>query len=336
MEALGFPLSSEVRLGLANAIRIQPHGQGFAVNDSYIQYYRRVVESNRIGNITGTHKEIINLIELLKAPNATRQSIITFLQTRLRDVDDEALEECMNLGVRLLLMLSIGSPRVGHSIAITGETHLDWKHESIRELISTRPRAERSITDQVKLEKIFNVKNLEYIGGIKVRWTTNLADHLRMRDDDTAVEIFHYVSFLRCHRNSPIFPEGLMDETLSTLALLLPEHNKDVKAWFKKQQKIVRKRRRLPLDPLARECGQLKKSERQIDKFVYWYDRLVILKQVFDEAEPSTIKQWWNDRRKKVQWYTFWVAALVLGLTILFGLIQCIEGAMQVYKAFNP
>lgn len=158
MEALGFPLSSEVRLGLANAIRIQPHGQGFAVNDSYIQYYRRVVESNRIGNITGTHKEIINLIELLKAPNATRQSIITFLQTRLRDVDDEALEECMNLGVRLLLMLSIGSPRVGHSIAITGETHLDWKHESIRELISTRFRAERSITDQVKLEKIFNVR----------------------------------------------------------------------------------------------------------------------------------------------------------------------------------
>lgn len=87
---------------------------------------------------------------------------------------------------------------------------------------------------------------------------------------------------------------------------------------------------------LARECGQLKKSERQIEKFVYWHDRLVILKQVFDEAEPSTIKQWWNDRRKKVQWYTFWVAALVLALTIFFGLIQCIEGAMQVYKAFNP
>lgn len=87
---------------------------------------------------------------------------------------------------------------------------------------------------------------------------------------------------------------------------------------------------------LARECGQLKKSERQIDKFRYWHDRLVVLKQVFDEAEPSTMKQWWNDRRKRVQWYTFWVAALVLGLTIFFGLIQCIEGAMQVYKAYHP
>jgi hypothetical protein len=34
-----------------------------------------------------------------------------------------------------------------------------------------------------------------------------------------------------------------------------------------------------------------------------------------------------------VQWYTFWVAALVLGLTIVFGLIQCVEGALQVYLA---
>ncbi|KAF8854411.1 hypothetical protein BDZ45DRAFT_597067 [Acephala macrosclerotiorum] len=192
------------------------------------------------------------------------------------------------------------------------------------------------MTEQVKLEKIFNARNLEQIGGIKIRWTSNLADHLRMRDDDTAVELFHYVSFLRCHQKSGLFPTGLIDETIRTLALLLPEHNKDVEKWFKKQQKATLKRRRLPLDNFVRQCGQLKKSERQIDNFVYWHDRLIILKQVFDEAEPSTMKQWWNDRRKRVQWYTFWVAALVLGLTILFGLIQCVEGAMQVYKAYHP
>jgi hypothetical protein len=87
------------------------------------------------------------------------------------------------------------------------------------------------------------------------------------------------------------------------------------------------------LDPLARECGQLKVKERQIENFEHWHDGLVILKQVFDEAEPSNIKQWWYDRRRRVQWYTFWVAALVLGLTILFGLIQRVEGALQVYLA---
>jgi hypothetical protein len=60
-----------------------------------------------------------------------------------------------------------------------------------------------------------------------------------------------------------------------------------------------------------------------------------MLKQVFDEAQPRTIVQWWHDRRNGVQWYTFWVAVLVLVLTILFGLIQSIEGALQVYASFK-
>jgi hypothetical protein len=46
--------------------------------------------------------------------------------------------------------------------------------------------------------------------------------------------------------------------------------------------------------------------------------------------------QWWYDRRRRVQWYTFWVAALVLFLTVFFGLIQCVEGGLQAWKAFNP
>ena len=114
---------------------------------------------------------------------------------------------------------------------------------------------------------------------------------------------------------------------------MLPEHDKDVETWFEKQQEQVQKRGKLPLDPKARECGQLKVEERQIETFSYWHDRLVILKQAFDEAEPSDIKQWWHDRRKRVQWYTFWVAAVVLGLTIFFGLVQSIEGGIQVYYA---
>jgi ABC-type Fe3+ transport system permease subunit len=62
---------------------------------------------------------------------------------------------------------------------------------------------------------------------------------------------------------------------------------------------------------------------------------LVMLKQVFDEAQPRTMAQWWHDRRNGVQWYTFWVAVMVLALTILFGLIQSVEGALQVYMSMK-
>jgi len=117
------------------------------------------------------------------------------------------------------------------------------------------------------------------------------------------------------------------------MSLLFPEYDKDTEIWFEKQRIKTEKRNELPLDPLARQCGQLKAEERQTCKFEYWHDRLVILKQLFDEAEPSSISQWWCDRRKGVQWYTFWVAAVVLALTIVFGLIQSVEGALQVWLA---
>ena len=85
------------------------------------------------------------------------------------------------------------------------------------------------------------------------------------------------------------------------------------------------------LDYQAVKCDRLRAIDRHIDNFAFWRDRLVVLKQVFDEAEPSTLSQWWCDRRNEVQWYTFWVAILVLVLTLVFGFVQCIEGALQVY-----
>lgn len=90
------------------------------------------------------------------------------------------------------------------------------------------------------------------------------------------------------------------------------------------------------VDERLTRCGDLITSDRQIKQFVLWRDRLVILKQAYDESTPRTMSQWWYDKRNGVQWYTFWVAVLVLFLTIVFGLIQCIEGALQVYKAYNP
>jgi hypothetical protein len=83
-------------------------------------------------------------------------------------------------------------------------------------------------------------------------------------------------------------------------------------------------------------CGHLRAEDRQIDEFRFWRDRLVILKQVFDEAEPSTWAQWWYDRRRGLQRYPFLLAAAALAMTLLLGLIQCVEGALQVYKAFRP
>ncbi|KAK7949169.1 uncharacterized protein PG986_010055 [Apiospora aurea] len=125
--------------------------------------------------------------------------------------------------------------------------------------------------------------------------------------------------------------DGLINETLRTLALLFPEAQFGRKRtrggkWLGRKREVD-----WVLDARLAHCGNL-----QIEHFTYWRDRLVILKQAYDDATPRTLSQWWHDRRNGVQWYTFWVAILVLLLTTLLGLVQCVESALQVYKACFP
>lgn len=127
-----------------------------------------------------------------------------------------------------------------------------------------------------------------------------------------------------------MFPPGLIDETLRSLALLFPQSDNHTQIWIQSLPSFDK------LDQRLLRCGHLRADDRQIENFTFWHDRLVILKQLFDEARPSTLSQWWYDRRNGVQWYTFWVAVLVLLLTLFFGFVQCVEGALQVYATFHP
>jgi hypothetical protein len=116
---------------------------------------------------------------------------------------------------------------------------------------------------------------------------------------------------------------------LRTIALLFPKYDSETKKWY---QKVALARR---LDMQLLRTGNLNAERRKIENFTYWHDRIVILKEAYDEARPNTLSQWWYDRRNGVQWYTFWVAVWVLILTIIFGLVQGVEGALQVYISLN-
>jgi hypothetical protein len=83
-------------------------------------------------------------------------------------------------------------------------------------------------------------------------------------------------------------------------------------------------------------CERVRGEERRAEEYKFWRDELLTLKELFEKPRPTSIVQFWYDRRNKMQWYTFWIATLVLCLTIFFGLIQSIEGALQVYKAYHP
>ncbi|KAI1635735.1 hypothetical protein F4809DRAFT_642226 [Biscogniauxia mediterranea] len=250
---------------------------------------------------------------------------------------DEACGNSINLSARLLLMLKIGV--VKHQAVPRG--YLDWKQDSLSDFLKLHFNQYQVLnTHHVRLPKAFNAWSINVIGGLQIEFTDNLADHLLLTDDDTKVLIFHHASFLKLQTNS-LFPDGLVEETLRTFALLFPQSEyssqhrarQEKRAWFRS---LCSGSKSYIIDQGIVLCGNLRAEDRQIERFTFWRDRLIILKQTYDDATPRTISQWWHDRRNGERWFTFWVAIVVLVLTAMFGFIQCVEGALQVYKAYNP
>jgi Ni/Fe-hydrogenase subunit HybB-like protein len=61
----------------------------------------------------------------------------------------------------------------------------------------------------------------------------------------------------------------------------------------------------------------------------YWGLRMSVAKNIFDQAEPNTLSQWWHDTRNSSRRTTFWIGALGILLAVFFGLIQSITGIIQ-------
>jgi hypothetical protein len=209
MESRSFPLSSKAKPMILNTLfdcSLDEYHHRLLQYESYLSYYQTLVEISRPYSITKTHLDIVKIVKLLKDPDATRTSVENALRGRLlpHELQDSAeiIVDSINLGIRLLLMISTRDfRRIGHSMVVSGETKLDWIDGNMKAFVDSHFKPETTMNENVKLEKIFNARNLERIAGIEIRWTNNLVDHLRMRDDDTAVEIFHYASFLRFHHN---------------------------------------------------------------------------------------------------------------------------------------
>lgn len=180
----------------------------------------------------------------------------------------------------------------------------------------------------VTFSRSFSAHKLAHIAGFEIVWTSNLLDHLRLDDanEKIRVHIFHQTRLLDRLRSlqGPFLPENLIEETKTTLALMLPKGDKRTRKWFFELQK------KRQLDPGAIRCESIASNAYSTEHYKYWGKRLVELKYAYDGHQPRSPLQVWRDDRHIVQWWTFWIAVLVLFLTILFGFVQSITGIIQV------
>jgi hypothetical protein len=108
------------------------------------------------------------------------------------------LQGSINLAARLYLMMSFGDvPN-----ASIPEKALSWTAGLVQYFLTEylRPRQVLS-SESVKLQKLFNARNVQRLAGIKIEWTSDLGQHSRMIHDDERVAIFHHGSFLRLHQD---------------------------------------------------------------------------------------------------------------------------------------
>lgn len=86
-------------------------------------------------------------------------------------------------------------------VLMAGQESLSWVDGSLTEILKTRLGHDSVLKDPIELDKTFTARNIERIGGIRIVWTCNLLDHLRMSDDEGSVAIFHHASFLHYQRS---------------------------------------------------------------------------------------------------------------------------------------
>lgn len=142
------------------------------------------------------HRHILEIVDRLKMP-MTRDAIRQYVPGSCPTNDSEKRDGSINLAARILLMMNFGKYRY----AVSGRKELRWEDGSLREFLESHFGAPPALGhERIKLAKAFNAQNLSRIAGVEIIPTDNLADHLRLSNDDKAVEIFHHVSFLEYQR----------------------------------------------------------------------------------------------------------------------------------------
>jgi hypothetical protein len=112
----------------------------------------------------------------------------------------------------------------------------------------------------------------------------------------------------------------MLTETIRTLNLLFPQWDPET-------------------DHLLKQHGQTFHDLPPFDgphtlnlhEFDYWRYQLLELHEDIYRSPPVSWAQLWLDRRNPQQWYTFWIALIILMLT----LVSCIASLVQAWASLK-
>jgi len=186
----------------------------------YFKYYSRQCQRYALdGGIHMSAKTHNHLLTIADIVLQDIQKAAAFEELKKWEPHSNAVESCLNKSVHLcaalLLMMEVGDQRFGFS----GSYPLKWhSSQSLREAVCQHfenARGRIIQPDNQRTGKLFTAHNLKHIGGMEIRWTDNLVDHLLLKDDGLTVSIFHYASFLK-------FQQGQVPQAKSLFYRIIP------------------------------------------------------------------------------------------------------------------
>jgi len=166
---------------------------------AYFDYYRRQWQyfSQQGSTCFAGFEELCYAVEQLTR-GATQEDLIQELRKRHQTSSpqtytEETFRNSVSFAARAAVMLRFG--RLQHEVH--PDRSLNWETGSLREFLESHFDAKPQLgCDSIRLVKSFDGWSLENIGGVRIEFTDNLADHLRLVDDDKVVRVFHHASFL--------------------------------------------------------------------------------------------------------------------------------------------
>jgi hypothetical protein len=210
---------------------LEEEGQLDTFLEIYFKYYAEQCDfigrhANGKYSSVETHSDIGKIAQLLQQ-SLSREEVRNQMSMSdfLKVADEEQHDNSINLVARLLLMIKFGDlPHEclgGKSVRWGSGTLSEFVHgyfsrppahnpPAYSPLAATSPASTPPACTHhhIKLEKQFNALNLQRIAGIRISWTDNLADHLRMMDDDKTVAVFYHASFLEYQKHKYVHPKS--------------------------------------------------------------------------------------------------------------------------------
>jgi len=170
------PTTAESKCDIVNKCwGIQATATDFTPNsrfDPYLKFYskqcRLAFHNGGAYILAKTHGKVLEVARLVREDNL-RENIEQDLKRQLEGSEPPNLDEricgLVDLAARLVVMVGIGDLRTGF-VALD---KVNWTNGTLKDSVSGHfGRYKTSSTEQVKLEPVFNARNLERIAGIEI------------------------------------------------------------------------------------------------------------------------------------------------------------------------